>query len=116
MSQVYTFVCPHCEQMGCNVWTRDGSRWYFLAHAAARPVWNGSAWVPMECPLSNRHVPLGIAVHMRRVYRDADPRVRRWYHGRTTNDLRDDDRPIAPGCFRPTRPPWPDRSGQHRAS
>ena len=83
MATVYTFQCPQCGREGCNVWTRDGTRWYFLPHQVSRPSWNGSAWVYRECLASNAHVPLLIANHMRQVYRVASNALRRWYEGRS---------------------------------
>lgn len=83
MSRVYTFRCPHCGNSDCNVWTRDGTRWYFCPHAHPKMDWNGSAWVSVDCRASNSHVPLMIAKHMRRVFEDARPALRRWYQGRT---------------------------------
>lgn len=83
MAEVYTFRCPHCCRPEVNVWTRDGTRWYFCTHRDPQRTWNGSVWIEIDCRASNLHVPLGIAKHMRRVYRESTVGVRRWYRGRS---------------------------------
>lgn len=84
MARVYTFRCPHCCHSDVNVWTRDGTRWYFCPHGDPQRTWNGSVWLNIDCRASNLHVPILIAKHMRKVYRDATGPIRRWYRGRSS--------------------------------